>query len=395
MAKVPESQRFEVGAQEMRSGSTNSIRLPETRQASAERGCLLIADISGYTEYLLGTELEHAQEVLADLIDTVLRRLQPVLRLSKLEGDAIFCYAPEDDIEPSMLLDTIEQTYFAFRARLRDVQQATTCTCRACVLMPSLDLKFTVHDGRFARRTVGGREELAGSDVIVVHRLLKNSVTATLGLRAYALFTEQSITTLGVEPDVLGMKQHREVYDDIGEVTVYVEDLEERWKYEQERRRVYVVPGKATFEVSKLLPAPPAVAWEYVTSPRKRPLWQGVDRVDLVSWRGGRRGVGTVHHCVHGSDVVLEEILDWRPFRYYTVRYHIQGVGPWVWTCQFEPTEEGTRVRLRGDELHGKQRLAWSLIRANMLDLLRANQDRLAALLAEHTTDVESAAGGA
>ncbi|MDP8960606.1 MAG: DUF2652 domain-containing protein [Actinomycetota bacterium] len=354
------------------------------RTTTAERGCLLIADISGYTTYLLGTELDHAHEILGDLIDTVLRRLQPVLRLSKLEGDAAFCYALEDDIEPSMLLDTIEQTYFAFRARLRDVQQATSCGCRACLLMPNLDLKFVVHHGIFARRTAGGQEELTGGDVVVVHRLLKNSVADSLDTHAYALFSEECVSALGIEPSVLGMHEHREMYDDVGQLTLYVEDLEARWRHEQERRRVYVVPGRATFEVEKVVPSPPPVVWEYVTSPQKRPLWQGVDRIDVVGRSGGRRGAGSVHHCVHGSDKILEEILDWRPFRYCTMRYRTPGVGPWVWTVELEPLEEGTRVRLRGDQLHGKQRLAWSLVRANMLDQLRAQQDRLAAVLAEH-----------
>ena len=36
--------------------------------SSAEPACLLIADISGYTSYLARTELDHAQDILADLM---------------------------------------------------------------------------------------------------------------------------------------------------------------------------------------------------------------------------------------------------------------------------------------------------------------------------------------
>jgi len=53
-----------------------------------EQGCLVMADVSGYTGYLAGTELDHAQDVLADLIGTVVGAFRPVLRLAKLEGDA-------------------------------------------------------------------------------------------------------------------------------------------------------------------------------------------------------------------------------------------------------------------------------------------------------------------
>ena len=39
-----------------------------------ERACLVIADISGYTGFLAGAELDHAQDILADLVGTVGRR---------------------------------------------------------------------------------------------------------------------------------------------------------------------------------------------------------------------------------------------------------------------------------------------------------------------------------
>lgn len=58
-----------------------------------EPACLAIADISGYPEYLAGVELEHAQDILADLVTTVVTALRPTFRLAKLEGDAAFVYA--------------------------------------------------------------------------------------------------------------------------------------------------------------------------------------------------------------------------------------------------------------------------------------------------------------
>lgn len=227
----------------------------------ADRGCLVVADISGYTKYLQGSELEHAQDVLGDLTETVVRHLRPVLTLNKLEGDAAFAYAPEDRIEASMLLDDIDECYFAFQSRRRDITQATTCDCNACILIPGLNLKFVVHHGSFVRRPIAGREELTGIDVILVHRLLKNAVTEMLGLRGYALFTEACIAALGIEPSALEMKEHRESYEDVGEVKGFVEDLEARWRHEEERRRVYVVQEGAAFEFEDEYPVPPQVRY--------------------------------------------------------------------------------------------------------------------------------------
>ena len=52
-----------------------------------------IADISGYTSFLAGVELDHAQDIIADFMDTVVKGLRPPFRLAKFEGDAAFVYA--------------------------------------------------------------------------------------------------------------------------------------------------------------------------------------------------------------------------------------------------------------------------------------------------------------
>ena len=54
----------------------------------AQPTCFLIADISGYTGYLADVELDHAQDILADLVGAVVTALRPNFRLAKLEGDA-------------------------------------------------------------------------------------------------------------------------------------------------------------------------------------------------------------------------------------------------------------------------------------------------------------------
>jgi class 3 adenylate cyclase len=54
---------------------------------AAQPTCFLIADISGYTGYLADVELDHAQDILADLVGAVVTALRPNFRLAKLEGD--------------------------------------------------------------------------------------------------------------------------------------------------------------------------------------------------------------------------------------------------------------------------------------------------------------------
>ena len=352
-----------------------------------ERSCLLIADISGYTSYLAGVELDHAQDILADLIGTVVTTLRPTFRLAKLEGDAAFMAAPQDDLDGSLLLDVIERCYFGFRRRRRDVRQATSCECNACVRIPDLNLKFVVHHGTILRQRVAGHEELLGADVILVHRLLKNDVVAATGVEAYALLSQQCVDAMDVDVDALGMHATTETYEHIGAVRLWVHDLERRWQEEEGRTRVFVAERQAFYHIGTPTSAPPQVAWEFVTAPGRRLMWQaGVTGVEVVA-TGNRRGVGATNHCVHGDNAVLEEILDWRPYDYFTDRTTFPTpMGPvrFLATTEFEPTSSGTIVHQRfGRPRTAKERAVMEELSGWLDEAMRTSMALLAEQLDE------------
>jgi hypothetical protein len=322
---------------------------------SAERGCLVVADISGYTDYVVDSPLEYAEDVVADVTGIVVERLEPIIHVNKLEGDAAFGYALDGELDATMLLDAIEECYFAFRGRLRGIAHSVSCTCPACTKVTNLDLKFVLHHGAFVRRASPRGEELTGNDVIVVHRLLKNGVAAALGLRAYALFTDACVRALALDPASLGLRRHVERYPDVGEVGGYVGDLESRWRDEQAKRRVRVGDEEAAFRVEVVVPAGNEVTWELLTSPQKRLLWQ-VDAIEQADV-GGRRATGTSSVCVDGRSKIYEEILDWRPFDYFTERISLAGGVRAILTTSLEPSDGRTRVitcvrRDQGARLH-------------------------------------------
>jgi hypothetical protein len=318
---------------------------------AAQRTCFLIADISGYTGYLADVELNHAQDILADLIGTVVTALRPSFRLAKLEGDAAFTYMSAEIVDGSMLLDTIERCYFGFRRRRRDVRQATSCECNACAQILDLDLKFVVHHGTAVHQKVAGRQELLGSDVIIAHRLLKNEVVDKLGIHAYALISQKCIDVSDIDPAALGMREHTETYDRIGDVPAWAHDLERRWQEEEARGRVFVSPEDAFVTVTVPTEVPPQVAWEFLTKPGQRMTWQPwVTDVTVKGATGGRRGPGSANHCMHGKDAVIEEILDWRPYDYVTDRTILETPdGPLrvLHTIDLEPTTTGTTIHMR------------------------------------------------
>jgi Protein of unknown function (DUF2652)/Polyketide cyclase / dehydrase and lipid transport len=319
--------------------------------AVPQPACFLIADISGYTGYLADVELDHAQDILADLVGAVVSALRPNFRLAKLEGDAAFTYMVGETVDGSMLLDTIERCYFGFRRRRRDVRQATSCECNACSRIPDLDLKFVVHHGEAIIQKVAGRQELLGSDVIVVHRLLKNEVVESLGIEAYALLSQACIDATDIDPAALRMWPQTETYDRIGDVPCWAHDLERRWQEEEARARVFVTAEESILTVSMPTTVAPQVAWEFITKPGQRMLWQPwVTEVSIRGATGGRRGPGSANHCMHGKDAIVEEILDWRPYDYVTDLTILDtpiGAVKLPHTIEFEPTATGTTIHYR------------------------------------------------
>jgi hypothetical protein len=346
--------------------------------STVERGSLLVADISGYANYVVSGPLEYAEDVVAEITRDIVERLEPILRINKLEGDAAFGYALDGELDASMLLDSVEECYFGFRRRLRGIEHSTSCSCNACAKVPELNLKFVVHYGDFIRRPGHRGEELTGHDVILVHRLLKNAAAEVFGLRGYVLFTEACVNALAIDPAALALRRHQERYDDVGDVSAWVLDLEARWDDELDRRRVVVGADEAALTVGLTLAVPPPVAWEYLTSPQKRLLWQ-VDEIEQVD-AGGRRCTGTSSVCVDGRTKIYEQILDWRPFDYFTERDSLSGRRAVVLTTSLEPHGSGTRVvtRARSD---GTSRLAWIAGSRRLRRRLEARYARLAALM--------------
>jgi uncharacterized protein YndB with AHSA1/START domain len=308
----------------------------------------MIADISGYTGFLAGVELDHAHDIIADLMDTVVRRVRPPFRLAKFEGDAAFFYAVDDRIDGLLLQDAVESAYFGFRRRLRDIAQATSCACSACRKMQGLDLKFVSHHGEFIRHRMAGREELAGRDVIVIHRLLKNTLSERIGGHAYALYTEPCVRALGIDPTAQSLLEHNESIDIIGDVKCWVSDHEETWTTERDRQRNEVTGAKAAMVLEFDIAAPRATVWEYFVVPGQRPKWRGADEVREMR-KDGRRGIGTVNHCMHGAHAIIEEVLDWRPCDYLTLTtlLPMPDAPKVLMTYAFAESDGGTHIEIR------------------------------------------------
>ncbi|RMH12217.1 MAG: DUF2652 domain-containing protein [Gemmatimonadetes bacterium] len=190
---------------------------------------LLIADISGYTRFVRehATAADHARRIVVSLLRAMIDASEPPLRVAELEGDAVFFYALAEDGDVQAVADAVRRQiprlFEAFVAARAREHEATECPCPACSNIGGLELKQVAHTGEVAVETIGPFEKLFGLDVIVVHRLLKNSVPAT----RYVLQSEAAERVLGPPPvEPRAVERRREPVEGLGEmeVTVYILD---------------------------------------------------------------------------------------------------------------------------------------------------------------------------
>ncbi len=184
------------------------------------RAVLLIADIGGYTHYMQWnrTHLAHAQLTVAGLLEAVIDAGKG-LKLAKLEGDAAFFWAPESNAKV-VVCERLSRMRNSFLARRERFKRDIACECASCSQLDNLSLKFVVHQGEVAEQRVKRHVELAGFDVILVHRMLKNLVPVV----EYVLMTDPVAACLDESMRELCMPLIHD-FDGIGETSTHYIDL--------------------------------------------------------------------------------------------------------------------------------------------------------------------------
>lgn len=285
-------------------------------------GYFLIADITGYTQYLSASELDHAQQILTALLNVLIRQTKPPLVISRLAGDAVISYGiREQFVAGQTFIEMLEDTYVSFRRQIEVMVRNTSCECKACQNIPSLDLKFFVHYGEFSIQKLDGHDELVGSDVNMIHRLLKNSVTERTGLKAYTLFSEAALKALGLAEDIPNLIALTESYEHLGEVTIFVEDMRPAWEARRDAMQVGIAPDDEVLRFEAVLRAPPEVVWNNIVQPEAFNVLLGGDKMGLAKRRGSRVAKGTVYNCYHGDALIENVVVGWRPFEQLTLQF--------------------------------------------------------------------------
>ncbi|HAV78579.1 MAG TPA: hypothetical protein DCX53_14620, partial [Anaerolineae bacterium] len=282
---------------------------------SVQRGYPLLADISGFVEFLSESETDHAHQIIKELLEFLIKKISPIFTVAQIDGDAIFAYAPQDRVtRGETLFELLESTYTAYKDQLLQVTRVRTCGCNACRNSVNLDLKFAIHFGEYIPSEFQKQFDLIGiAPLFIRKREWKETVKVATDWQGYALFTQDCLTQLGLHPDDL-----HAIEIPGGSIQTFGLNLESRYESTLENRHVVVSDDDALQSFSVDFPTSPALLWGWINDPDKRTQWY------ILKWTArsrtkGRTGPGAINHCNHGlAGDALETILDWRPIEYYT-----------------------------------------------------------------------------
>ncbi len=189
-----------------------------------ERVVLILADISGYTGFMLANQaaLVHGQMVITKLLEAIIREVEIPLEVKEIEGDAVFLYAIKPDDEAAwegtrrLIGRKLVSFFEAFARGILAASEFALCKCPSCQNIDQLKLKIVVHSGEAVLHQVGRFSGVSGVDVILAHRLLKNSIPSD----EYVLMTESAYREIQF-PTEVEVTRGEEHYEGFGAIPTY------------------------------------------------------------------------------------------------------------------------------------------------------------------------------
>ena len=361
--------------------------------SEARKGFLVVADISGYTRFLADTELEHANGILKDLFDAIVPVFENSVEISNFMGDAIFAHNDDMTILNSQyMLDFSKDVYNSFADKKELININTSCVCSACKHMKELDLKLFVHYGEYINQSLQGRQELAGSDVNSLFRLMKNDVVEKTNIEPYLLVTQQALDAMALTDYAQNKHTLSQSYEHVGEIQFVVDDLSKHWKMHREAKRYYIEPDdKLLFdEISIEINASAQLAFLIYTKPEWRQRVMHADKMEIFNNQSATLGEGTSFHCHHGDVVFKMEITDWQTSHYVSLK-HMLPFGLFMReTTEFIKKDKGCIVKTRFSEIEPqdflgsiKALLVRKKVRAMMAEGITSVHDSMAELADE------------
>lgn len=230
--------------------------------------------------------------------------------MAEVEGDALFFYRTDTIPSVSELIVQAKNMFVAFHSHLKRYVAERICNCGACSTASGLTLKIIAHSGNMDFITIQNKTKPHGTDVILTHRLLKNSIAES----EYLLITDPLVGKLNndsilVEQNNLTLKSGRTTYDDLGEISYHFLSLTPFHSLIKELPPINLPPKvinpiRQNIEIN----ANTKQVFNVVSDLDLRLTWtDGLD--ELVYEKNRVNRIGTKHVCLIGTKSIQFETI--------------------------------------------------------------------------------------
>ena len=261
---------------------------------------LYIPDISGFTDFVNKTEINHSSHIISELLEIIINSDKFGMNVSEIEGDAVLFFK---ETIPSIgdLIKQCKQTFINFHSYLRQYETERICRCGACETATQLSLKFIIHRGDVEKITIKDHQKLHGSDVILAHRLLKNSIPE----KEYILITDRfeldPVSAEIVKMKWVSVKKGSDTYKNFEESHysyILIENLLNEIPEASSISFPGLSPNKITIE--NVIHAPVDIIYENYTNLFKRMEWNK-DINEIILHGDSLNKAGSSHTCLVGQ----------------------------------------------------------------------------------------------
>ena len=270
---------------------------------------IFLPDISGFTNFVSSTEVEHSQHIIAELLELLIDNEELDLTLSDIEGDAIFYYKYKSVPTQEELFNQVKKMFVNFHSHLKLYEERRICQCGACCSASNLNLKFFAHAGELDFIKIKEDQKPYGQDVIVAHRLMKNDVP----IDDYLLVSQGVFDAWGVDkieiPTELEAVRSHSTYD-LGRIDYQYFALSPYKKYVKLPDPLKtVVATDPVVKVSETISQTPQDLYEFVSNFDHRLKFNlDVEHFEYEKNRVNR--VGTKHMCVvNNKQIEFETVI--------------------------------------------------------------------------------------
>lgn len=188
---------------------------------------ICIPDISGFTQFMSEVDFELSSKIIPALLNKIVYSNEIGLKISEIEGDAVLFFRTGKLPSFKSLIEQCKLFYTEFYHQMDLLMAENSHKIDSQIIPKILGLKIVLHFGEdIGAMQVGNNIKLIGEDIIIAHRLLKNSIKSDEYLMiSEALFKHYKHQNIDKETYWCDLKHGQDDYDHIGTVNYHYIEL--------------------------------------------------------------------------------------------------------------------------------------------------------------------------